>query len=402
MIAAKYKTTTIGTITPLFTINDYHQLYYCLDQDKLMSSPTNPPKANSSTHESDGASDHTGPFPQSAHASDYHTDDEEEDDDDQDCSKQRTCGRLLPSSRKSSLPQSIHAMTLANDDTLDVIGRRFSLPFDKEQQRQQKRCSCSSSQRRSQRTKSLPRRSPALLPTTTHGVFTMNVFDRPRISPGREAGVTKEWHRRRSSANTDKSSTSLCSSRLSTSTSSPSSLSVSSLSLSPIPQPVLPTSHSTSLITPNPPPPPAATSTLYIDANNKPRVDTFFYDQVDLSTNDHDVYAPSWLPLWESHDSSKKATIRVVWKGSPLCINALPYYDSLHANERSIASTLRLTPEQYLKCKRAMILSAQVFYDHGLPFRKSDAQKVCRIDVNKTSSLWGVFNRLGWLLPRSS
>jgi hypothetical protein len=78
----------------------------------------------------------------------------------------------------------------------------------------------------------------------------------------------------------------------------------------------------------------------------------------------------------------------------------MPYYELLYPGEVMIASTLRLTPEQYLKCKRALVLAAFEFHKNKLSFRKSDAQKCVRIDVNKTSTLWGVFYRLGWFKPR--
>ncbi|ORX63087.1 hypothetical protein DM01DRAFT_1298037 [Hesseltinella vesiculosa] len=133
-------------------------------------------------------------------------------------------------------------------------------------------------------------------------------------------------------------------------------------------------------------------------AMTKPKADTSFFDHVDLSVPDHQVFTTPWLPSSSAFD--QRPNIRVVWKGSPLTIKTLPHFDQLHANEQLIASTLRLSPEQYLKCKRALILTAQVYSDHGVPFRKSDAQKVCRIDVNKTSCLWNAFNRLGWFGPR--
>lgn len=88
-------------------------------------------------------------------------------------------------------------------------------------------------------------------------------------------------------------------------------------------------------------------------------------------------------------------------KGSPLSIAHLPFFDLLHPGEIHIASTLRLTPEQYLKCRRSLILAAQDFDKMNLTFRKSDAQKCVRIDVNKTSALWNVFNQLGWFHPSS-
>lgn len=121
------------------------------------------------------------------------------------------------------------------------------------------------------------------------------------------------------------------------------------------------------------------------------------YDTFDLSVPDSQVFGDPWVP---SHDVLEKQTPSISWKGTPLAIESYPYYDMLHAGEAKIASTLRLTPEQFLRCKRSLILAAKQADEIGGTFRKSDAQKVCRIDVNKTSSLWTVFGRLGWLGPR--
>lgn len=150
------------------------------------------------------------------------------------------------------------------------------------------------------------------------------------------------------------------------------------------------------------------------------------YDNVDITMSDETIFQdPEWIPDMEAFDAVP--AVRVVWKGkhfffgcvvarlftnppplffffsigSPLSIDHLPHYELLHPGEVHIASTLRLTPEQYLKCRRSLILAAQEFDKLHIPFRKSDAQKCVRIDVNKTSTLWSVFSRLGWLTPSS-
>ncbi|KAG0067774.1 hypothetical protein BGZ92_005054 [Podila epicladia] len=89
----------------------------------------------------------------------------------------------------------------------------------------------------------------------------------------------------------------------------------------------------------------------------------------------------------------------VFWRGQPLSVVGKPGYDQLHPHEARIASTLRLSPAQYLSCKKTLIMASRQFYavKGGKQFRKSDAQKLCRIDVNKTSQLWEVFARIGWL-----
>lgn len=89
----------------------------------------------------------------------------------------------------------------------------------------------------------------------------------------------------------------------------------------------------------------------------------------------------------------------VYWKGHPMPVVGRPGYELLHPHEAYIASTLRLSPAQYLGCKRTLILASREYFARkdGKQFRKSDAQKLCRIDVNKTSRLWEVFARIGWL-----
>ncbi|KAG0005941.1 hypothetical protein BGZ79_000049 [Entomortierella chlamydospora] len=89
----------------------------------------------------------------------------------------------------------------------------------------------------------------------------------------------------------------------------------------------------------------------------------------------------------------------VVWKGQPLSVAGKPGYELLHPHEARIASTLRLSPAQYLNCKQTLILASRAYLANpdGKQFRKSDAQKLCRIDVNKTSRLWEVFAKIGWL-----
>ncbi|KAF9579499.1 hypothetical protein BGW38_004219 [Lunasporangiospora selenospora] len=105
---------------------------------------------------------------------------------------------------------------------------------------------------------------------------------------------------------------------------------------------------------------------------------------------------PDIGPVWmlDSHPPP-----RVIWKGQPLSIVGKLGYERLHPYEEHIASTLRLSPAQYLSCKRILIMASREYLANpdGKQFRKSDAQKLCRIDVNKTSRLWEVFAKIGWL-----
>ncbi|KAG9298815.1 hypothetical protein G9A89_015836 [Geosiphon pyriformis] len=89
--------------------------------------------------------------------------------------------------------------------------------------------------------------------------------------------------------------------------------------------------------------------------------------------------------------------IDVSWKGHPLSIQNLPHFEELHQNEIPAASTFRLTPLQYLNAKHCLITASRRYRTRSLPFRKSDAQRLLRIDVNKASKLWEFFNQVGWI-----
>ncbi|KAI9323830.1 hypothetical protein BX666DRAFT_1890808 [Dichotomocladium elegans] len=123
------------------------------------------------------------------------------------------------------------------------------------------------------------------------------------------------------------------------------------------------------------------------------------YDTIAIHEPESLVFDPEWIPRM---DAFTERPLRVVWKGTPLNIEKYEYYDKLHPGEVAIASTLRLLPEQYIRCKRVLVLAAQEAAKENTPFRKSEAQKLCRIDVNKVSTLWSTFGKLGWLGPRWS
>ncbi|KAI9259325.1 hypothetical protein BY458DRAFT_460182 [Sporodiniella umbellata] len=128
--------------------------------------------------------------------------------------------------------------------------------------------------------------------------------------------------------------------------------------------------------------------------------DTSYFNHI---TADGDLAAlfkgkEDWIPNPDVFKN--RAGIRIVWKGSPLKIHNMPLFEKLHSGEVPIAATLRLMPAQYLKCKYALVLAAYKATQENTMFRKSEAQKVCCIDVNKSSVLWKVFGKLGWLGPK--
>ncbi|KAI8380149.1 hypothetical protein BD560DRAFT_388723 [Blakeslea trispora] len=117
------------------------------------------------------------------------------------------------------------------------------------------------------------------------------------------------------------------------------------------------------------------------------------FDAIDIDTCDQDFYPQGWVPLREALD---QVPVKVAWKGAPLPIHQQPYYHDLHHVEATMSSILRLSPVQYLRCKRTLILAARTLKTQQIPFTKSVAQKLCRVDVNKTSALWTAFGQLGW------
>lgn len=89
--------------------------------------------------------------------------------------------------------------------------------------------------------------------------------------------------------------------------------------------------------------------------------------------------------------------LKVEWKGSPLNLSHDPLRAHLHPAELVLASILRLPCDLYLDSKRRLFLEKVCKLQNGLPFRRTDAQKACRIDVNKASRLYSAFERVGWL-----
>jgi len=70
-------------------------------------------------------------------------------------------------------------------------------------------------------------------------------------------------------------------------------------------------------------------------------------------------------------------------------------YDMLTAEEILVCSRLRLLPVQYLGIKDTLLTAAH----NGQVFKKREAQKMCRVDVNKTAKVFDWFLSLGLLGP---
>ncbi|PSK35326.1 hypothetical protein C7M61_004571 [Candidozyma pseudohaemuli] len=89
--------------------------------------------------------------------------------------------------------------------------------------------------------------------------------------------------------------------------------------------------------------------------------------------------------------------LKIEWKGQPMDLKNDPQADKLHPAEVVLALTLRLPANVYLDSKRRLFFEKVNRMRGDMPFRRTDAQKACRIDVNKASRLFAAFEKVGWL-----
>ncbi|KAJ2801931.1 hypothetical protein H4R20_003478 [Coemansia guatemalensis] len=113
---------------------------------------------------------------------------------------------------------------------------------------------------------------------------------------------------------------------------------------------------------------------------------------------------PSYQRLGQSFSNSDVSQVvpqgqrsTVKWnKADPIDISGKPMADKLAAAERHCCSVLRILPEQYLTIKQTLLKEGQSRLPPG-SFKKRDAQRLCRIDVNKTSKIYEWYVSMGWL-----
>ncbi|KAI4255759.1 MAG: hypothetical protein LQ352_002410 [Teloschistes flavicans] len=106
-----------------------------------------------------------------------------------------------------------------------------------------------------------------------------------------------------------------------------------------------------------------------------------------------DDYSPptSTLP----HDNPK--SLKVDWPSTNvLDLSNDPDRQMLHEAELHLAGTLRLSCATYLCSKRRIFAARLQALRIGKEFRKTDAQQACKIDVNKASKLWTIYDKVGW------
>lgn len=111
----------------------------------------------------------------------------------------------------------------------------------------------------------------------------------------------------------------------------------------------------------------------------------------DLNLSQIKDYSPSLKSL------PPGKSLRAEWKGAPMDLSSDPDLHLLHPAEVHLASVLRLPCDVYLDSKRRLFAEKVHRLRQNLPFRRTDSQKACRIDVNKASRLFGAFEKIGWL-----
>lgn len=112
---------------------------------------------------------------------------------------------------------------------------------------------------------------------------------------------------------------------------------------------------------------------------------------IDESIPDYSPDAQATLP------KNNSRALKIEWKGQPMDLKNDPYSDKLHPAELFLASTLRLPCNVYLDSRRRFFFEKVHRMKEHKPFRRTDAQKACRIDVNKASRLFAAFEKVGWL-----
>lgn len=109
-----------------------------------------------------------------------------------------------------------------------------------------------------------------------------------------------------------------------------------------------------------------------------------------------DENIPDYSPDASSLPNNAKC-LKIDWKGQPMDLSDDPNVSKLHPAEVTLASILRLPCNVYLDSKRRLFHEKVNRFKAGMQFRRTDAQKACRIDVNKASRLFAAFEKVGWL-----
>lgn len=117
---------------------------------------------------------------------------------------------------------------------------------------------------------------------------------------------------------------------------------------------------------------------------------------IDVANTPYELL-PDYSPDMSVLDKrSHPRPLRSEWKGPPLDLSNDENRHLLHPAELQLAATLRLPCLVYLDNKRRIFAEWHNRRTQGLSFRKTDAQRASRVDVNKASRLWKAFHDEGF------
>lgn len=114
----------------------------------------------------------------------------------------------------------------------------------------------------------------------------------------------------------------------------------------------------------------------------------------DIKFHDLPDYTPPLSSIQPNH------SFETTWRSPPVTPTDWEWVARLHPKEVELAATLKLSAQMYTDSKRRIFAEKVHRTEHKARFRKTDAQKACRIDVNKASRLFTVFERVGWFEPQ--
>lgn len=92
-------------------------------------------------------------------------------------------------------------------------------------------------------------------------------------------------------------------------------------------------------------------------------------------------------------DGPGSAVVRRLRHGNPLNVSNMEMADQISREEVQICRYVRIPPKAYLNAKTILVEHGS---KHGF-FKKSAAQKLLHIDVNKTGKLYDYFTAMEWL-----
>ncbi|CAK9439674.1 uncharacterized protein LODBEIA_P37740 [Lodderomyces beijingensis] len=148
----------------------------------------------------------------------------------------------------------------------------------------------------------------------------------------------------------------------------------------------------------------AATTTANHNATSSPSTSKSFTPSIPIAIQQQmliDESIPDYSPdANQTLPPNNSKCLKIEWKGQPMDLSNDPNlqkYRNLHPAEIQLASILRLPLAVYVDSKRRFFFEKVNKIKLGKQFRRTDAQKACRIDVNKASRLFAAFERVGWL-----